>query len=414
MKRRTLDASTEGRSVLEAVQILHVTLAGRGGSASYVADLACAQARSGMTVGAIVPADYDLMSKLEDANVAVVVLPGVGDIRGSFLGTVKRVLGGAFHIAKLLRAVGRISSVKVVHFNFVSPGLSQLITSVAAWNARFASLITMHDVVPHHMRTAPLFAALDIVCHWIAFRLVGAVHIHTVAQKRSLQRVYQMDESRCVVIPHGISQNVVAATQRPPPRSSTTFLVIGALRKNKNIKQVVEAFAELWATYSNAHLVIAGRVPRSEVHYWAECRDVIARSRASVQVIEGHLSEERFSGLLLEADCVLLPYSSFSSQSGVVLRAASAGVPVIASSDVQIDDVPIGLISDELQLERVDRVEIRRAMLQFLRMSPQRRKEVGDRLRVLCQSKLSWETVGRRFQSIYEGLIRTSVDHHKP
>jgi glycosyltransferase involved in cell wall biosynthesis len=223
-------------------------------------------------------------------------------------------------------------------------------------------------------------------------------------QAALLRKVYGLGRDKCVVASHGV--DVLPDREvRMAANGSTTFLVIGALRRNKNILEAVEAFLAVASDRHDIQLTIAGRVPRSDRKYWRRCSDLIRQSDQPIRVVDRYLSEEEFLDLLSAASCVVLPYSSFSSQSGVVLRAASLGIPMIASRDVRIDDASLSEFCSALQLRESTSEEIARAMRAFLALPSAVRVALGVQLREFCRSRLDWDSViGPRFTEVYERL----------
>ena len=114
------------------------------------------------------------------------------------------------------------------------------------------------------------------------------------------------------------------------------FLFFGTLRKTKGLTTLIEALHSLASNERLAQSVgftIAGRGD-SELEQLVA---TTARDLNNVSAEIGYITAERRQQLYDAADCVLLPYSSISAQSGVLQDAYSQRLPVIAS-----DVGPIG------------------------------------------------------------------------
>ncbi len=108
-------------------------------------------------------------------------------------------------------------------------------------------------------------------------------------------------------------------------------LFFGSIAARKGIYQTLEALPLLSAAHQKQlSLVIAGR---ALTHDAVRVRDRIAQCRADTQVQiihdERFADEEDLAGFFHAANLVLLPYQRHVGSSGVLIRAAQAGVPVL-------------------------------------------------------------------------------------
>jgi glycosyltransferase involved in cell wall biosynthesis len=131
----------------------------------------------------------------------------------------------------------------------------------------------------------------------------------------------------------------------PSPRDGTSRLarrlepgrrrlvLFGSLDERKGVHTVLDALQALpEATQRKLGLILAGRLsdserPRLRVHIGS------LEKQSAVQVIlaDEHLPEDEVQPLLRESDLVLVTYVRHVGSSGLLVRAAAAGVPVLAS-----------------------------------------------------------------------------------
>lgn len=110
------------------------------------------------------------------------------------------------------------------------------------------------------------------------------------------------------------------------------FLMFGALREEKGVREVIEAFRQLPPTAAkNANLCLFGQV-RSDLE--DEFPELIASLRRAqpdlqVQVENRFLPERELHDALQEADVVLAPYRQSEGSSGVIGHAARYRTPVV-------------------------------------------------------------------------------------
>lgn len=100
-------------------------------------------------------------------------------------------------------------------------------------------------------------------------------------------------------------------------------LCIGELRPNKGVELAMGA-----AAASGVRLLVAGKSESASLS-----RDLSALAAASehVQLRDEFLSAGEFEALIRAAALVVLPYTHFDAQSGILSKAMGAGVPVLAA-----------------------------------------------------------------------------------
>ncbi len=130
-----------------------------------------------------------------------------------------------------------------------------------------------------------------------------------------------------------------AAEQRPPSTldhvdpDRRTLLLFGSLDDRKGIRPVLDALAALpKSAQSRLAIVLAGKLVGQE-------RDELRRrisaladaSQVQVLLDDRFLAEDEIQPLFAASDLVLLTYDRHVGSSGVLIRAAAAGVPVLSS-----------------------------------------------------------------------------------
>lgn len=141
----------------------------------------------------------------------------------------------------------------------------------------------------------------------------------------------QVPRKRIRVIPLPVTMPVRAEKSQVRSGSSEVhFLFFGTLRKNKGVSVLIEALRILAAAGPLAcglRFTIAG-------HGNKRVEEVVKAAASELQSLNveiGYISGERRQQLYDAADCVLLPYTSISAQSGVLHDAYSQALPVIVS-----------------------------------------------------------------------------------
>jgi glycosyltransferase involved in cell wall biosynthesis len=189
----------------------------------------------------------------------------------------------------------------VVHFQWLAaPELDERLLRVDA-----PLVFTAHDVLPR--RTA---AKRDL---WR--RLFDRFARIVVHSERARDQLAELADPECLrVIPHPVFPS--DAQRRDDGR---TLLSLGIIREYKGLFDAIEATKRI----DGARLLVAGDPLESVEGYRAAAGD-----RAKWRL--GYLSDEEIDRALGEATVALFPYRAEIDQSGALLLALGAGVPVVA------------------------------------------------------------------------------------
>ncbi|MES2254130.1 MAG: glycosyltransferase family 4 protein [Pseudomonadota bacterium] len=189
--------------------------------------------------------------------------------------------------------------------------------------------------------------------------------------------------------------------------SDVFFLFAGAVRSEKGVIQLAQAFVKLAAEHDNAFLVIAGgsklwvgsRPPTdsAELRVHTILAEAVAQRRASLL---GIVSPAALPSYYAAADVFVLP-SMFQETFGlVILEAFAAGIPVIGARSGGIPE----LVKDDctgLLVDQGDVDGLSHAMRRLL-LDPELRKRLGAAARQTAIS-MPWENTVDRLERIYEG-----------
>lgn len=180
---------------------------------------------------------------------------------------------------------------------------------------------TVHDVLPHHRRLSVRSE------HLLAARVYGrlsAVVVHHPSVADELSTHFGIPRERLHHVPLAIAPN----EQRTVARDLTSPVVLffGAFRKNKGIAELCDAIA-LVGDDPDVRFRFAGR---GDAQLEAMVRTLATRDRR-VRADIGYAPDDFKQRLFREASLVVLPYTSFTSQSAVLGDAYAAGTPVLVA-----------------------------------------------------------------------------------
>lgn len=183
-------------------------------------------------------------------------------------------------------------------------------------------VVSVHDLAPHVQRGPG----------WVDDRLLGRLYreadgliVHHERLRIGLTERHGISLGRVHVVGHQVFPVDAAERTERPTSSRPTILFFGALRANKGLDQLLTAFERLPASL-DAELVIAGR---GDAPIEAQARNAAQDGRVRVEI--GHASTVRKAELFRDAHLVVLPYTDFSSQSGVLHDAYGHGRPVVVT-----------------------------------------------------------------------------------
>lgn len=181
---------------------------------------------------------------------------------------------------------------------------------------------TVHDVVPHKGR---LPSALQAAALRSLYARCGHIVVHHEAvADRLLSEFPDIDAARVTVIEPQFPR-LAAPVGAKTGCDGVSLLAFGTLRPNKGLKHLFEAMSAI--SEPSVRLTVAGHGDAHLERALAEAASRDPRIRAEI----GWVTPERKAELYRDADVVVLPYSSFSSQSGVLHDAYAARRPLIVT-----------------------------------------------------------------------------------
>jgi glycosyltransferase involved in cell wall biosynthesis len=183
----------------------------------------------------------------------------------------------------------------------------------------FHLVMSVHDVVPHESRLPP---RAERALLRATYRRADALIVHHDRLRRDLLTTFNVDPRRVHVVPHQVFAYDAAPPVALPERPCVLFF--GALRPNKGIGVFLDAIGTL------SEEIVVNVAGRGE----SRIEEQLLRAAASdprLHVEIDHVPISRKVELFRQASVVVLPYTSFASQSGVLHDAYAQGRPVIVT-----------------------------------------------------------------------------------
>jgi len=254
-------------------------------------------------------------------------------------------------------------------------------------------VLSVHDVMPHVLR-GPRRVEKQLLQR--IYNSADALIVHHELLRTRLQDEFGIDPERLHVIGHQVFPVPENLRRAKPPDGTPTVLFFGALRANKGTTVLCKAI-ELLPPEFDVQFHFAGR---GDLEVEQELsRFAATNSRTTAEI--GFIGYERKAEVFRNASIVVLPYTEFSSQSGVLHDAYGHGRPVIVTD--------VGALGNTIREDETglivapgDPVELSRALIRLLEDKAQSEKLSRATTRVAHER--SPKKLGQELRMIYDSL----------
>ncbi len=220
----------------------------------------------------------------------------------------------------------------IVHLQLTKPLVDQFFLPLLS--NKFNTVLTVHDVRYHssgniNNRKSFLRRTYSSAHHII---------VHTINNKNQMINEFSISPENISVIPHGThgpdnnlisrqnARDALGIKQQIP-----VILFFGNIRENKGLDLLIKAFPSVLKSHSESLLLIAGSAlsDESAARYLKLIKDLNLSNNAKTEI--RFIEESEVAALFRSSDIIVLPYKTFSSQSGVLLQSYKYGRPVVVT-----------------------------------------------------------------------------------
>lgn len=220
------------------------------------------------------------------------------------------------------RLMGRLRP-DVVHLELIEPEFDWLTVPLARRRSGAAVVGIVHDVTARESRLPRALEARLLRTLYGPRHFDLLVVYHAVLGDQLIDR-FDVDPDRIAVLPHPIPE--AEQLRRRDADEPFNVLFLGSIRADKGV-DVIDAAIRSRPPRGDLTFTFAGRGATG-----LEARiERLAADRADVRAAIGFYDDDLKRSLLRSADLIVLPYTTFESQSGVLADAYAFGVPVVAS-----------------------------------------------------------------------------------
>lgn len=368
--------------------------------ALYLDELTRALTDLALPVHVICPANHQAIASFE-RNARVAVHPTAPRSTHASAGLLMKLwLNLGFLLSSCTVLLRSVRSGDIVHFQYVLHFPFGALLFLCALARRSAIVFTVHDPLPHKWLLPRSLRLFEKGALGWAYRVSRLLLVHSESGKNTLIEHFPGVTEKIRVIAHGPYEFGVGLPS-PPPSDVFELLLFGSLRENKGAHLAIAAVQTLHRAGVPLRLTIAGAVPnRKEQAYWQECRKLIQDCPGPIRLLEKFIPDEQVAELFAACHSLLLPYTSFSSDSGVAYMALANRRPIICTRSGGLGSL-LHLSGGGLPIEEATVTGVAATLRQAVALGPEYLAHLARRGSAWVLSECSWSKVARQTLQLY-------------
>jgi glycogen synthase len=381
--------------------------------ALYVHELTRALTQEGIPVHVVCPKNHQALDALK-ANPLITVHPTAARSLDPRYGLIRKTLTNSWFLLSCCAVILRETRPgDIIHFQYNLHFPFGSLFFVCARLQRAMIVFTVHDPVPHKwMMPKWLRWAERGALAW-SYKTSNTLIVHSEAGKRALEQHFQQDAAKIKVIVHGPYE--LGAGHISMPRSEyLEVLLFGALRENKGPHLAIGAVQQLHREGFRVRLTIAGSVlNRKEQDYWTRCRELIGNYPEPIRLIEKFIPDVQLPELFGRCHCFLLPYTQFSSDSGVAFMALANGRAIISTRSGGLEWL-LEASGGGMTIEEPTVEAVAAALRTAASLGPEYLDQMGIAGRAWVLEECGWPKVARETRRLYEHYLKPIEEINLP
>jgi glycosyltransferase involved in cell wall biosynthesis len=314
-----------------ARRLVMFTPSSQGGHAEYCAELLDALAEDSAEYEVCLVTSKDLANEFNSSRYLIHrILPAMKH-KEQYKNKLLWMLGRVVHYLRrdcvFLFWLTRRTDVSGVHFQEISPLTGILALFVIKRVLRRKTWLTVHNVRPHVYPPLLPYEVVDRLNQTI-WRMCDHLFVHSNVLRDTVVNAARVPPERITIVEHGVwslpygSPTGIAASAR-------RLLFFGTIRPNKGLHLLIDAM-KLLPTYE---LGIRGEISDRD-YFKTQIEPRLNESHACHEKIDfraGFVQKKDIPDLFGGCSAIVLPYTRFEAQSGILLYAIACGLPVVVS-----------------------------------------------------------------------------------
>lgn len=294
----------------------------------------------------------------------------------------------------------------IIHMQGISFPLFELFL---ARKFTIPKILTVHNIIPHEkfIYNSQYFLKK-------AYKLKGfdSFIVHSALSKRILSSFYPPITNKIFVIPHGcskkklISKGEARVELNLPVNLHPLILFFGNIRRYKGLSYLIKSLSYVKNHFSDVKLVIAGKVLYDKFDRYLK---IIENKHLKEKIILriGHIPEDEVDLYFQAADLLVLPYTDFTAQSGVLLRAYANQCPVVVT-DVGAMGETVKNDNSGILVSPRDINSLSQGIVKILK-DKNMQERIKEIMLSLVQKKYNWQKVAQQTINLYYKILHKKL-----
>lgn len=332
-----------------------VTPFARGGHVSYTREVLNALAKQDPSRKYIWLASVDSEIPHADSRFEVERIFSALKDASTFPSKVHWILARVGYYARrgvsLTRYLVKNPEIRAVHFQEIDIVFGSFVNIIIKILLKRNVVITAHNIIQHRKSNRMIRKIVHILTRAV-FRTADHLVVHSESLKVQLSERYKISPELIIVAPHGVwSRQQDRPNSKDTSKGEFNILFFGVIRENKNLHLLIDAMSFL---PENFRLRIAGRI-EEQSYFDTQIRPRIEGFEWAAERIDCNFDfvpDSQLTSVFGDCGCIVLPYTDFAAQSGVLFDAVAFGVPVICSNwgalGETVMDFELGTTLDEV------------------------------------------------------------------
>lgn len=290
----------------------------------------------------------------------------------------------------------------IVHLQLTIPLVDQIY--VPFLSKKCKTVYTVHNVILHKDNINNRKSFLNRI-----YQSVNHLIVHTNSNKGQLITEFGISAEKITVIPHGTDTPPVNLENKSNIREKLSIsqntpvvLFFGSIRANKGLELLLKAMPLVIKSSPKTQLIVAGSMPLGETFdkYERLINELRLKDNVILEVrwIEDHEMELYFQA----SDIVALPYTSFASQSGVLLQTYKYGKPVVVTDVGGLGET---VREDETGLVAEKSPEAVAASILKLLKDKELYYRYSQNMLNAVREKYNWDIVAKKTIEVYKKVL---------